>query len=294
MKPWINYQHLLYFKTIATEGSIALAAERLRLGPPTLSAQLKQFEDTIGVKLFERQHKRLTLTEAGRVALQYANDIFRLGDEMLEVLHDRLAPMRTHVQIAALYSVPKQLTLAVSMAAHSLGDCTVTILEGKGDELIRELALHRIDLFIANYLPSTHEARGLYSKSVAKVPVSFCGAPKFRSLRAGFPESLSKAPMILPTVHSKLRHDMDHYLKTAGITMDVVAETQDTSLQRLMGVAGIGLIPIPIFAVEDLIQAGSLISLGQLPGIFEEFYLVAASRKIENPISSQLMKTFHL
>jgi LysR family transcriptional activator of nhaA len=294
MKPWINYQHLLYFKTIATEGSIALAAERLRLGPPTLSAQLKQFEDTIGVKLFERQHKRLTLTEAGRVALQYANDIFRLGDEMLEVLHDRLAPMRTHVQIAALDSVPKQLTLAVAKAAHSLGDCTVTILEGKGDELIRELALHRIDLFIANYLPSTHEARGLYSKSVAKVPVSFCGAPKFQSLRAGFPESLSKAPMILPTVHSKLRHDMDHYLKTAGITMDIVAETQDTSLQRLMGVAGIGLIPIPIFAVEDLIQAGSLISLGQLPVIFEEFYLVAASRKIENPISSQLMKTFRL
>ena len=294
MKPWINYQHLLYFKTIATEGSIALAADRLRLGPPTLSAQLKQFEETIGVRLFERQHKKLTLTEAGRIALQYANDIFRTGDELLEVLHDRLAPMRIHVQIAALDSVPKHLTLAVAKAAYLLGDCTVSILEGKGDELIRELALHRIDLFIANYLPSTHEARGLYSKSVAKVPVSFCGAPKFKNLRAGFPESLSKAPMILPTVHSKLRHDMDHYLKTAGIAMDVVAETQDTSLQRLMGVDGIGLIPIPIFAVEDLIKAGSLISLGQLPGIFEEFYLVAASRKIENPISSQLMKTFRL
>jgi len=294
MKPWINYQHLLYFRTIATEGSIALAADRLRLGPPTLSAQLKQFEDTIGVKLFERQHKKLTLTEAGRVALQYANDIFRMGDEMLEVLHDRLPPMRIHVQIAALDSVPKHLTLAVAKAAYLLGDCTVSILEGKGDELIRELALHRIDLFISNYLPSTHEARGLYSKSVAKVPVSFCGAPKYKSLRSGFPESLSKAPMILPTVHSKLRHDMDHYLKTAGITMDVVAETQDTSLQRLMGVDGIGIIPIPIFAVEDLIKAGSLISLGQLPGIFEEFYLVAASRKIENPISSQLMKGFRL
>ena len=222
------------------------------MGPPTLSAQLKQFEDTIGVKLFERQHKKLILTEAGRVALQYANDIFRVGDEMLEVLHDRLPPMRIHVQIAALDSVPKHLTLAVAKAAYLLGDCTVSILEGKGDELIRELALHRIDLFISNYLPSTHEARGLYSKSVAKVPVSFCGAPKYKSLRSGFPESLSKAPMILPTVHSKLRHDMDHYLKTAGITMDVVAETQDTSLQRLMGVDGIGIIPIPIFAVEDL------------------------------------------
>ena len=172
MKPWINYQHLLYFKTIATEGSIALAADRLRLGPPTLSAQLKQFEETIGVKLFERQHKNLTLTEAGRVALQYANDIFRTGDEMLELLHDRLAPMRTHVQIASLDSIPKQLTLAVA-----------------------------------------------------------------------------KAPMILPTVHSILRHDLEHFLKTAAISIDIVAETQDTSLQKLMGIDGIGIIPIPIFAV---------------------------------------------
>ena len=294
MNPWVNYHHLLYFKTIATEGGIARAADKLRLGQPTLSVQLKQFEDALGVKLFDRLHKKMVLTEAGRVALQYANDIFRMGDEMVEVLHDRLGPARTHVQIAALDSVPKHLTLAVVKGAYGFGPCAVSILEGKGDELIRELALHRIDLFIANYLPSTHEARGLYSKSVAKVPVSFCGAPKYKGLRSGFPQSLAKAPMILPTVHSKLRHDVDHYLKIAGISMDVVAETQDTSLQKLMGIDGIGIIPIPIFAVEDLIKSGSLISLGQLPGIFEEFYLVAASRKIENPISSQLMKSFHL
>ena len=100
--------------------------------------------------------------------------------------------------------------------------------------------------------------------------------------------------MILPTVHSKLRHDLEHYFKTAGITLDVVAETQDTSLQRLMGIDGIGILPIPIFAVEDLMKSGSLIALGQLTGVFEEFYLIAASRKIENPISSQIMKSFHL
>lgn len=294
MKPWINYHHLLYFKTIATEGSIALAADKLRLGQPTLSAQLKQFEDTIGVKLFDRYHKKLVLNEAGRMALKYANEIFRMGDEMLEVLHDRLAPSRTHVQIAALDSVPKHLTLAVAKAAYGCGECTVSILEGQGDELIRELALHRIDLMVSNYQPGAHEAPGLYSKSIAKVPVSLCGAPKFNNLRSGFPASLSKAPMILPTIHSKLRHDLDHYFRSAEITLDIVAETQDTSLQKLMGMEGIGILPIPIFAVEDLIKAGSLIALGQLPGVFEEFYLIAASRKIENPISSQIMKSFRL
>ncbi|MBM4262393.1 MAG: LysR family transcriptional regulator [Deltaproteobacteria bacterium] len=294
MKPWINYHHLLYFKTIASEGSIARAAETLRLGQPTLSAQLKQFEDTIGVKLFERQHKKLVLNEAGRMALRYANEIFRTGDEMLAVLHDRLVPTRTHVQIAALDSVPKHLTLAVVQAAYKIGDCMVTVLEGKGDELVRELALHQIDLFISNYVPSTHEARGLYSRSIAKVPVSLCAAAKFKSLQAEFPNSLAKAPMILPTAHSRLRDDLEHYFKTAEITMDVIAETQDTTLQKFMAVDGIGIIPIPTFAAEDLIRAGQLVVLGQLPGVYEEFYLVAAARKIENPVSSQIMKSFHL
>lgn len=294
MKPWINYHHLLYFKTIANEGSIARAADKLRLGQPTLSAQLKRFEVTIGVTLFERRHKKLVLTEAGRMALQYANEIFRIGDEMLEALHDRLGPTRTHVQIAALDSVPKHLSLAVVQAAYSIGDCMVTVLEGKGDELVRELTLHRIDLFISNYLPSTHEARGLYSKSIAKLPVSLCGAPKYKPLKAGFPESIVKAPMILPTVHSKLRDDLEHYFKNTEIALDVIAETQDTILQKLMAVEGIGIIPIPTFAVEDLLKAGQLIVLGQLPCVFEEFYLVAASRRIENPISSQIMKSFHL
>jgi len=294
MNPWVNYHHLYYFKTIATEGSIARAAEMLRLGQPTLSTQLKQFEETIGIRLFDRKHKKLTLTEAGRVALQYANEIFRMGGEMLEVLHDRLVPSRTHVQVAALDSVPKHLTLALVKAALSYGNCTVSILEGKGDEIIRELALHRVDLFISNYLPSTHEAPGLYSRSIAKVPVLLCGAPKFRELKQGFPESLAKAPMIMPTVHSKLRHDLDHYLKNAGILIDLVAETQDTSLQKLMGLDGMGIIPIPTFAVEDLLKSGALVSLGTLSGVFEELYLVAASRRIENPISSQIMNSFEL
>jgi LysR family transcriptional activator of nhaA len=102
------------------------------------------------------------------------------------------------------------------------------------------------------------------------------------------------APMILPTIHSKLRHDLEHYFKTVGLILDVVAETQDTSLQKLMGVEGLGILPIPVFAVEDLIRSGSLVELGKLPAVHEEFYLVAASRKIENPASSQIMKSFHL
>lgn len=293
MNPWLNYHHLYYFKVIATEGSIARASEKLRLGQPTLSAQLKVLEDNLTVKLFERKHKRLILTETGRIALEYANEIFRTGNEMLEVLQDRLPAARTHVQIGALDSVPKALVAQVVQKALAVGPCSVSILEGKGDELLRELALHRIDLFISNYPPSVHEAEGMYVKSVGKVPVVLCGASKFKGLKKDFPQSLHQKPFVLPTVHSKLRHDLDHYLKGLQVVVDCVAETQDVSLQKLLGAKGVGVIPVPRVALEEM-RESDLDEIGEFPGVFEEYYIVSASRKIENPISSKVLRSFSI
>ena len=291
MNPWLNYHHLYYFRVIANEGSIAKAADKLRLGQPTLSTQLKVFEDNIGVQLFERKHKKLILSESGRIALDYANGIFKMGNEMVEVLKDSMPLKRTHVQIGALDSVPKDIVYSVVKEALAAGDCTVSILEGKGDEMIRELANHRIDLFISNYSPSIHEADSLYVKPIGQVPVVICGAPKFKALRKNFPQSLHQMQFVLPTSHSKMRHDLDHYLKGQEIVVDCVTETQDVSLQLLMGRKGVGLIPIPIAVAEEYFDH-DLVEIGVLPGVFENYYLVSASRKIENPISSRVMKSF--
>ncbi len=301
MNPWINYHHLNYFRVIATEGSIARAAEKLRLGQPTLSLQLKQFEETIGVTLFARQHKKLTLTEEGRAALKYANEIFRLGNEMLEMLHDKMATNLIHVQIGALDSVPKVYVQEIVKAALNIAPCTVSILEGKGDELIRELSLHRIDLMISNYLPGPHEGRGFYSRSLGKAPVALFGASKFKGLKKNFPHSLDKAPVILPTQHSKLRQDLESFFRAADLSVHVVAETQDSSLQNLLGASGLGLLPLPKLTDRAPTTTSSsssgtsqLFEIGRLPGVFEEYHLVTASRKIENPVSSKLMKSFQL
>src|SRR5688572_24031184 len=131
MNPWINYHHLFYFKAIAEAGSVSKAAEKLRIGQPTLSAQLKLFEDTMGIQLFERQHKKLILTEQGRVALDYARNIFKMGSEMVEVLHDRLRPLKTSLHIAALDSIPKQIILELVRQAVEVGNCQITLSEGK-------------------------------------------------------------------------------------------------------------------------------------------------------------------
>jgi LysR family transcriptional activator of nhaA len=291
MSQWLNYHHLFYFKTIATEGGIARAAEKLHIGQPTLSSQLKQLEDMIGKSLFERRNRKLVLTEAGKAALNYANEIFRLGDEMLEVLKDRTPENQTHLQIGALDSVPKSVILSIVTEAHKITPCAVSILEGKGDELFRELRNHKIDLIVSNYPSQAMEEAQVFSKSVAKLPVSVYGSKKFKDLKRSFPKSLNGKPFVFPTNHSKLRHDLNHYFKLHGIHTLPIAETQDTSLQKLLAENGVGLAP---FSEVKGVKEQSLIRLGRLADVYEEIWLISAQRKLENPIAAKLMNTFSL
>ena len=292
---WLNYHHLYYFRTIAIEGGIAKAAEKLRLGQPTLSTQLKQLEEMVGKSLFERRNRKMILTDAGKAALDYANEIFRLGDEMIEVLQDRTVGNQTHLQIGALDSVPKSVILSLVLEAYKISPlCTVSILEGSGDELFRELYNHKIDLILSNYPPPALEQKQVYSKSVAKLPVAIFGAPSFRALKKSFPGSLNGQPFVLPTAHSKLRHDLNHYFKLQNIRVAPTAETQDTSLQKLLAKQGIGLAPLSEVAAESLVKDGALQRIGTLKGVHEEIWLVSAQRKLENLIAARLIKTFTL
>lgn len=293
---WLNYHHLYYFRAIANEGGIAKAAEKLRLGQPTLSTQLRQLEEMVGKPLFERRNRKMLLTEAGKSALDYANEIFRLGNEMIEVLQDRSVDNQTHLQIGALDSVPKSVILPLVIEAYKISPtCTVSILEGKGDELFRELYTHKIDLILSNFPPSPAlEQRQIFSRSVAQLPVSVFAAKKFQSLKKSFPQSLAGKPFVLPTSHSKLRHDLNHYFKLQNIQILPVAETQDTSFQKLLASQGIGLAPLSEVKSENLAKDSELLRIGRLQGVYEEVWLVSAQRKLENPVAAKLMKTFTL
>lgn len=290
--PWINYHHLFYFKTIAEEGSVSKAAEKLRLGQPTLSAQLKSFEEALGVQLFERQHKKLILTEHGKVALDYSKNIFRMGSEMYEVLHDGMKPFRPTLHVGALDSVPKQIILQLVKEAYRIAPCQITLSEGKSDELIRELTGHRMDLLLTNFLPSGMDAKGLFPKLVTKKNVAFYGAPKYKYLRKGFPKSISGQPLILPTYDSQLRQDLDHWSKVQKIELDIIAESQDIGVKKLMAVEGMGLIPTATHTVSGSVARGELIEIGMLQGVHEQLMLVTAQRKIKNRIAAKLMESF--
>lgn len=272
MSQWINYHHLFYFKTIAEEGSISKAAIKLRLGQPTLSAQLKQFEDNLGVQLFERKHKKLILTEQGQVALDYSKNIFKMGFEMYEVLHDRIRPSKPSLHLGALDSVPKQIVMQLTKQALKFSECQITLSEGKFDELLRELTSHRMDLMVTSFLPSGLNAKGLYPKSITKKNVAFYAAPKFKYLRKGFPQSVSGQPMILPTYDSKLRQDLDHWAQLHKIELNIIVESQDIAVKKLVATNGLGLIPTASHTVTSSVLRGELTEIGQLQGVYEELF----------------------
>ncbi|MBC7370550.1 MAG: LysR family transcriptional regulator [Bdellovibrionaceae bacterium] len=292
MGPWINYHHLFYFKTIAEQGTVSKAAEKLRLGQPTLSAQLKQLEENLGVQLFERSHKKLVLSEHGKVALEYSRNIFRMGSEMIEVLHDRISPLKPSLHLGALDSVPKQIVLQLVERALEISTCQISLSEGKSDELLRELTSHRMDLMVTNFLPAGAASKGLYPRSITKKNVAFYGAPKFKSLKKGFPKSISGEPMIFPTYDSKLRQDLDHWAKVNKIELNISIESQDIAIKKLMAGSELGLIPTAAHTVADQVRRGELIEIGVLRGVYEELFLVTAQRKIENRIASKLMESF--
>jgi LysR family transcriptional activator of nhaA len=289
---WINYHHLYYFKTIAEEGSVSKAAEKLRLGQPTLSAQLKSLEDALGVSLFDRKHRSLVLTEQGKVALDYSKSIFKMGAEMYEALNDRLKPSKISLCIAALDSIPKQVVLHLVKNALKHSSCQITLIEGKPDELLREVSTHKVDLMLTNFVPSGLGAKNLYHKTITKKPVYFYAAPKFKYLKNNFPSSMSGQPLILPSYDSKIRFDIDHWASLNGVEMNILVESQDIAVKKLLAVDEMGILPVSKYSVTRQVLAGELVEIGALKNVNEELFLVAADRKIKNPIALHLMENF--
>jgi LysR family transcriptional activator of nhaA len=293
-KQYINYQHLLYFMTIAVEGSVAKASLKLKLGQSTLSTQLMQFENQLGLKLFERRQQRLHITEVGRIALQYAREIFKMGDEMTDALYDRRQMHRISVQIGALDVIPKALVVELVAAAQHLEACSTSVVEGHADELIRALKAHEIDLALLNYQPPATDCPELTSRIAVRSPIVILGASKFFPLAKGFPQSLEGQPFVMPGMQSRLRHDLDNYFKRHRIRVDMMIEAQDSSLLTLFAAQGTGLMPVSLAAAGELQAKFKLRNLGAVPDVHDELWLVRSERKIENPVAMYLFKNFKL
>lgn len=286
---FLNFHHLRYFRVIARELSLTRAAEKLNLSVPALSVQLKQLEESLGHPLFERGRGGLTLTEAGRVAFEYAETIGRAGEELLDVMQHRPRGGRQVLRVGAVATLSRNFQLEFLRPALHRPEVGVVVRSGALRDLLVALHSHEVDLVLANQ-PARREGGALWhSHLLAEQPVSLVGLAKWKKRRLRFPENFRDVPVILPSQESNTRAAFDRMLAAAGVRAWVIAEVDDMAMLRLLAREGEGLALVPPVVVRDEIDSGVLVETHRIPEISESFYAITPSRRFPNPVVAELV-----
>ena len=292
-----NYHHLYYFYTIARMGSVSKAGEELRLGQPTLSTQLKQFESYLNLKLFERRgRRRLALTDEGRHILTYAKEIFETGQEMIDNLGDLSHKGRIRIQIGAPDSVPKtfldmllQFILKIAPKTH------LTVQEDRPGSLIENLKSNVLDIVLTD-APAGSLDEQIESTLVGKIPIVFCAHTELARKYRNIPKDLHKAPLILPTAHSEIYHSLQEYFVEHKIRPDIVAEIQDVELARRLVLSKVGIAPLNLLTIKKAPSKEPLAVIGKpgTPKIYEKIYILVKKRIKPHPLVSNIVTDFKI
>lgn len=282
---WLNYHHLLYFWMAARHGSVSKAAAELRLAQPTLSGQIHALEDSLGEKLFQRVGRRLVLTDVGQAVYRYADEIFSLGREMMDMVkgHPAGRPLRLVVGISD--AMPKLIAhRLIEPALHLPEPIRLVCREDQPERLLAELAIHQLDVVLTDAPASPSVRVKAYSHLLGECGVVFFAAPALAArYRRGFPQSLDGAPFLLPGENSALRRSLDQWLAAKEIRPHVASEFDDSALLKVFGQAGAGVFAAPA-AIEDQVrrQFGVRV-IGRTDDLRERFYAITVEKRLTNP-----------
>lgn len=287
----LNYHHLRYFHAIVREGTLTRAAESLHVSQSALSIQLKKLEESLECALFERQHKSLRLTEEGRMVMDYAETIFRNGEEMLATLQNRNRRFRTVLRVGAVSTLSKNFQLRFLKVALDDQELEVVIHSASLRELIAQLKAHTIDLVLSNNPVMRDHELDVHCQLLDEQPVSLVGPKGFKKRRPfKFPEDLKEVPMVLPSLESNIRASFDLIMERAGIAPLIAAEADAMAMLRLIARETEAITLVPPVVVQDELQNGRLVELYQIPEIRENFYAITVSRRYPNPYLERLLK----
>jgi LysR family transcriptional activator of nhaA len=276
--PWLNYHHLQYFRTIVREGGVTKAAQKLNLSQSTLSAQLKNLEESLGMPLFQREGRSLVLTEAGQVALDYAEDIFQAGDELRAWFADAHPTGRRSIRIGALSPLSKNLQFEIIRPLIMSGETHVQVVEGEMQDMMERLKHHQIDLLLSNVPPGGTDAEHTDAHVLGEMPVYLVGRPPFKIPQKPFPKWLDDIPLFLPSGRSAARVEFDAMLVRAGVSPRVQAEVDDMALLRLLALTGAGLALVPEIGVKFELEEKRLLRIEKIKDLKERFYAITARR----------------
>ena len=282
---WLNYHHLLYFWTVVRAGSIHKAAAELRISPPAISTQLKILEDHLGEKLLERSGRRLVLTDTGRTVFSYAEDIFSLGQELLDVVKNRPVGRAMRLDIGIVDVMPKVIAqLLIEPALHLRENVRVVCREAASDSLLARLATHELDLVLSDSPVDPSLSIRAYSHLLGECGVIFVSAPKLASkFRKDFPKSLDGAPLFLPTENTALRRALEFWFETNSVRPTIVGEFEDYALLRAFGETGAAIFPMPSVFEKQPDKLRGLATIGHTDKVRMHFYAISAERKLQHP-----------
>jgi LysR family transcriptional activator of nhaA len=287
----INFRHLYFFRVVAAEGSLTRAAERLGLAIQTVSAQLSALEQSIGKSLLTQQGRRLVPTEAGRVALIYAEQIFELGDRMQEALEETDAG-KTRLTVGISDSLPKLIAYRLLQAAlHMDMKVKLVVVEREFEALLGDLALHKLDVVLTDRSVRATASLRVFSHLLGESEMMLFGAPALaRRHGKQFPRSLHGAPLLLPTRNNALRGRIDTWLLEQDVRPDVVGEFEDNAMLTTFARDGLGMFFAPALLEDDIKIQLSALPVGPASDLREQFYAISSERRIKNPAVEAILQ----
>lgn len=279
----MNYKHLHYFWTVARSGGVARAAERLHLTPQTISAQIKLLEEELGSALFRPAGRGLELTEAGRLALGYAEEIFALGDELRNALDTHSQGPQLPFRVGITDVVPKAIAYRLlDPAVRTVEGVRLVCREGKLDRLLAELALHRLDMVIADRpIPTGINVRG-YSHKLGESEIAFYARADLMATDATFPGCLDGAPLLLPGDDANVRGQISHWLEQLRLAPRLVGEFDDDALMRAFGQAGAGFFPGPAVLAREMETRYGVRMAGRVGEVVATYFALTGERRISH------------
>ena len=286
----LNYHHLHYFWAVAKDGNLTRTAAQLHVSQSALSTQIKQLEDQLGQALFSREGRALQLTEAGRVALTYADTIFETGNELTALLRDGQRQMRQILRIGGVATLSRNFQENFVKPLIKCDDIELVIQSASLDELLTLLAVHRLDVVLSIRKVHADSQHPWRCRRVARQPVSLVGKPRSKSKAFRFPEELTEQPLLLPGRDSDIRAGFDVLCEQLGLRYLVLAEVDDMAMLRLLARDSGNVALLPTVVVQDELRSGKLQEYCVVPQLYENFYAITVQRHFEPPLLKTLLR----
>lgn len=287
---WLNYHHLRYFYVVAKEGSLAKAAAKLNISQPSISAQLTALEADLGVELFRRSGRTKVLTDAGQLAFSYAEEIFSLGRELLNSLKNRPTARALRLSVGVADSFPKLVTNTILAPVFKMAQpVNVVCREGKIEDLLGQLAAHRLDVVLADEPAPGSLKIKTFTHPLGDCGVTFCAAGKLAAtLKAGFPKSLDGAPALLPTDNTGLRRTVEQWFRAVRVRPNVLAEFEDSAMMKVLAADGKGFTVLPTLVAEEAMERYRFKVIGSTTKCRVQFFAITGERRLHHPAVLQI------